>query len=452
MSDILAYHQATKHSPDSVAAGAHALDWSIRPLPFKIYRALEAVEPPPAIGRLCRLSNGVLRWRRYGGETYGFRAAACTGALYHVELYLATADRQDLPAGLYHYGAHDGRLRRLRGGDVRAALYRATGRYDPIGQSPLVFITSSTFWRNAWKYRARAYRHVWWDGGAVVANLLALLAADGQPASVVMGFADDEVNQLVGLDGRREAATSIVAVGEGAPDPPPVGELPSISPETEPLSPREVRHPEIEEAHRATTLAGADEAAAWRGRGGGSKHRLPRPVTEGDIDDVIGRRRSARRFGPRPLGRTELEKLLAAALLPIPGDAFSPLPVEPFLIVNAVNGLPAGVYDRRLSTVREGSFRRAAADLALWQELAAQAAANVYFLAHLEGLIERRGERAYRVAQLAGGICGERLELAAAGLGLGATGLTFFDDAVRQFVGPAAAGREVMYLAALGSR
>ena len=80
------YHDATRHSPVSVGWSRHRLDWSIKPLPFKIYRDLEATEPPPDVDRLCLLSNGVLRWRRYGrGEAYGFRAAPCTGALYHIE-------------------------------------------------------------------------------------------------------------------------------------------------------------------------------------------------------------------------------------------------------------------------------------------------------------------------------------------------------------------------------
>jgi len=37
-------------------------------------------------------------------------------------------------------------------------------------------------------------------------------------------------------------------------------------------------------------------------------------------------------------------------------------------------------------------------------------------------------------------------------MGLGTTGLTFFDDDLSRFFEPAAAGREVMYLAAIGER
>ena len=51
---------------------------------------------------------------------------------------------------------------------------------------------------------------------------------------------------------------------------------------------------------------------------------------------------------------------------------------------------------------------------------------------------------------MTGGIAGGRVDLAATALGLGATGLTFFDDEVTRAFEPAADGREVVYLAAVG--
>ena len=449
--DLRRYHDATKHSAISVATHRHWLDWSIKPRPFKLYGDLEAIEPPADLARLCRLSNGVLRWRRSGdSEAYGFRAAPCTGALYHIELYLATAPRPDLSPGLYHYGAHDHALRPLRAGDIRAALFAATGDFEALQSAPLVFVLTSTFWRNSWKYQARAYRHAFWDGGAVLANLLALLAADRTPASVVMGFVDDDVNRLLGTDGVREAALALVAVGQGAEPPPPVRALPELVISTELVSSREVRYAEIEAAHRATALGSDRDVALWRQRASRLSQAAPPPISDVPVEDAIRRRRSTRRFVDRPITRRQLERMIAAAASSIPGDAFAPLPVEPFLIVNAVEGLEPGLYGPGLGLIRRGRLRREAGELALGQALGAEAAVNVYFLADLDAVFERLGERGYRVAQMAGGIAGERLELAATALGLGATGLTFFDDGVTAFFEPASAGRQVMYLAAVG--
>ena len=175
---VLRYHEATNNSPESVAAG-RPLDWANQPLPYKIYSTLEPIplptpieptgypairallepaEPPPTvsptidlatIARLCVLSNGIIRVRRYPGGEIAFRAAGTTGALYHQELYLACTDLPDLEAGLYHFGAHDNALRRLRSGDYRNALVAATAGEPSIAHAPLVVIATSTFWRNA---------------------------------------------------------------------------------------------------------------------------------------------------------------------------------------------------------------------------------------------------------------------------------------------------------------
>jgi nitroreductase len=100
--------------------------------------------------------------------------------------------------------------------------------------------------------------------------------------------------------------------------------------------------------------------------------------------------------------------------------------------------------------LRHSEFRQQAALLALGQPLAGEAAVNVYSLVALAPVIQRLGNRAYRAAQLEGGIVGGRIYLAAYALGLGATGLTFFDDLVTEFFSPHAAGKSVIFLSAVG--
>ena len=219
-----------------------------------------------------------------------------------------------------------------------------------------------------------------------------------------------------------------------------------------PLSSREERYPLIEEAHRASSLGSGEEAAAWQARAGAVSTSVPAQFTDRPIEEVIRARRSTRQFTLRPIAREQLDGALAAAGAPIPGDAFGARVVDPVLIVNAVEGLDPGAYRGDLTPIRRGDFRGEAGELALGQRLGADAAANVYWLADLDAVLARFGERGYRVAQLAGGIAGGRLELAATDMHLGATGLTFFDDEVTGFFEPAASGRQVTYLAAIGRR
>jgi hypothetical protein len=99
-----------------------------------------------------------------------------------------------------------------------------------------------------------------------------------------------------------------------------------------------------------------------------------------------------------------------------------------------------------------GDFRSDAGYLDLGQELAADAAVNVYILADLERVFGKLGSRGYRAAQLEASIIGGKLYLASYARNLAATGLTFFDDDVIRFFGPHAEGKSVMFLTAIGHR
>ena len=126
-----------------------------------------------------------------------------------------------------------------------------------------------------------------------------------------------------------------------------------------------------------------------------------------------------------------------------------------YVIVNDVEGLASGAYffDARRSvlvTLGHGDFRDRATYLALEQDLAGDAAASVFFLADLEPCLETMGNRGYRAVQFEAGILGGRMYLGAYAQRLGATGLTFFDDEVTEFFSPHSAGKEAIFLVAVG--
>ena len=103
-----------------------------------------------------------------------------------------------------------------------------------------------------------------------------------------------------------------------------------------------------------------------------------------------------------------------------------------------------------LEQLAQGDFRVQAGHLDLGQPLAADASVNVYILADLKSVLDRYGNRGYRMAQVEASIMGGRLYLGAYAQRLGATGLTFFDDEVTEFFSPHAHGKSVMFLVALG--
>src|SRR4029077_17498355 len=199
---------------------------------------------------LLYLSAGITRHRKYpGGEIY-FRAAACTGALYEIELYLVCGDLANLEAGIYHFAAAESGLRKLRAGDYRSVLVEATAAEPAIAHAPLTIVCTCTYWRNAWKDQDRPPRPFGWDNGTLLANLLAVGTALGLPAKVVCGFVDNTVNALLDVDPHREVAFSLVPVGHAPPLPP--EPPPGVSPlglETVPLSRHETDYPLMREMH-----------------------------------------------------------------------------------------------------------------------------------------------------------------------------------------------------------
>ena len=100
--------------------------------------------------------------------------------------------------------------------------------------------------------------------------------------------------------------------------------------------------------------------------------------------------------------------------------------------------------------LKEGAFREEAGHLCFEQALGADASAVMFFLADLEEIFKRYGNRGYRAAQLEAGIVGGKLYLCANSLGLGASGLTFYDDDITSFFSPHSTGKSPMFVVALG--
>ncbi len=495
------YHQGTKHSYRSIRSNPHFLDWANRPMPFKIYPTIEPLplprdvpqtgvtalsaiaqplRPPSGklapdlqdLARILYFSAGITKQRKYpGGEIY-FRAAACTGALYEIELYVVTGDLQGLDAGVYHFNPAEVSLRLLRKGDFRGNLARATALRPTVARASAIIVCTGTYWRNAWKYQARTYRHFGWDHGTLLANMLAVTAASGLPVEIVMGFVDTEVNLLLDLDTRREVSWCLVPIGrtlEGSP-PDPREALP-LGLEILPLSQHEVEYPAMLEMHDASSLESEQEVAQWCEKqpvyttyAAANETAWLQPLTEQEepkdsIEQVILRRGSSRKFDPtKSITLAQLSTILDSATRIIPADFLEPPGAQLndlYLIVQAVQGLKSGAYFFRrepnaLELLKEGEFRAEARYLGLEQQLPADACVNVFFLADLNGILERCGNRGYRAVQLEAGVIGGKMYLAAYAQQLGATGLTFFDDDVTQFFSPHAKGKSAIFLLAIG--
>ena len=489
------YHAVTKHSYTSVRGNPHYLDWDNRPLPYKIYPAAGSLAMPrelelpsipttaaiardvPADGvgaaidldmltRLMFCTGGLTRSRTVDGEEYHFRAAASAGALYPIEIYLATGGVEGLEPGLYHFSPADLKLRGLRRGDWRGYLADAGAGREALRQARAVIVFSALFWRSAWKYRARAYRYCFWDGGTMIANLMAAANAENIPTEIITAFADGPIEQLLELDGDREGIVCMVALGRSDVPVARSGaelQLPPIGLETIALSGREVVYDDLVKMHRASRLESADEVDAVRAArvvaappalATGTVMIAPLDNEDSaELGATILRRGSTREFAREPLDAAELATILATSR-PHPRADFPPT-VEPFVIVNAVTGLAPGAYryrraDGALELIRAGEFRGEAGYLCLEQPLGADCSALICYMTRLDAVLEAFGDRGYRTAHLEAGLLGGRAYLAAYALGRGATGLTFYDDDTTKFFAPDDPGWAPLLMVAVG--
>src|SRR6266568_3323903 len=478
----------------SVRTSSHYLDWDNRPYPFKVYEnqpliplprefphpstsAIDAISTQPQesrsvdVSRLAELlffSGGLTRKMTTRAGVYYMRAAAATGALYPIELYAACTDIPGLAAGVYHFNPLAFGLVRLREGDYMAWLADASGRTGLV--RPITLAFTSIAWRNAWKYEARSYRHWFWDSGVIVANLLAASNSAGLATEVVIGFVDSELDQLLGLEAKKEATVALAVVGGGRAEnasrmhqP-----IPSLSLDVSPLSREEVDYPIIWETNDASALKSKSETESWRTSLGRFKRNGP-PTTlafplrdmEWDpsppLDEVILLRGSTRKFAREPISFNRLSTIIRASATDIPLDFLSDNEtlIDFYFIANDVEGLPAGSYfynvdNNSVEQLKLDRNRSMSGYLCLGQQLFSDASVVFFLMTNLTSALKSLGNRGYRAAQFEAGVRAGKVYLSSYAVGIGASGSTFFDDAVTEFFSPHAKGKSPMIAVGVG--
>ena len=429
-------------------------------------------------------SAAVIRRRQLRDGEVHYRAAASAGALYPTEIYVVCGDLEGLRAGVYHFNPRDCTLARLRNGDLRRWVASAVGDHSAY---PATLVFTTVFWRSAWKYRERGYRYCYWDLGTVAANLLATANAEAVPVKLHFGFVDRMLTGYFGIDGVTEAPALVASVGipDGMlPDGP--GDVPgALTQESNDLSSGAMEYPMSASVHEASPLRTHEELASWNRAvvnssqsekdeldGPGETFRPLRSGVDGafdsDIDlkalasaslsDCIRLRGSTRRFSRDAMPWEAFRSVVDAAASTISAPGFEGgygSTVGLYFIVNAVAGLEPGAYYYNpfyngLRLLKAGDFREMAGHLGFEQALPADAAAVAFITADLNAIDQALGARGYRTAQTIAGIIGGRLYLGMHALGLGATGLTFYDDSVTEFFSPHAAGQSAVFVVPMG--
>jgi SagB-type dehydrogenase family enzyme len=472
------YHELTKHSAESLRRSQHFLDWATMPDPFRHYEGVPLLDlpaDPPApqipamdvlqgisgdtlagdgatfLSQLLFYSAAISASKRVPstGDKYALRVNPSSGNLHPTEFHFITRGLSEWPDGLYHYrpSSHMAEQRAL--GDFAIKLARV--------DAPIVFVLTSIAWREAWKYRSRAYRYCLHDMGHAWQALALAARSIGCESFAIGQFADDELAQACRLS---EDEWPMLVVGlRGVSIP--VHALSArdtawFGGRANPLSSETITYTAIDGIHAATKLmhvAEVEPAPAGRG-----EIQLPPSVVSArSFGEVVRTRRSALDFrgGDLSMSLSQLSAILAASVQPFFADFVGAGSVQLYLYAHRIDGLEAGVYrhwpESGLERIKPGDQRIAAAGLSLGQALAGNACVAFSMIADLDRATRAHGDRGYRYAHFEAGAIGHRLYLAAEALGLGATGIgAFFDDQVHRYLGLSPEQGQVVYHFAIG--
>jgi SagB-type dehydrogenase family enzyme len=468
------YHEFTKHTAQALRRSPHFLDWANMPDPFRHYEGvpvldlpsdppspeIQAPEDGPAFLSQLLFHSAAISASKLvpsTGYRYALRVNPSSGNLHPTEFHFITRGLKQWPDGLYHYRPSSHMVEQRAAGDF--LLNVGDGSVAPV-----VFILTSIAWREAWKYRDRAYRYCLHDIGHAWQSLALAAQAMGCASLAVGHFPDDELARCCRLhDDEWPMLVVEITNAElrGASIPvrePDTGETVWYGGNPNRLSDEITAYPRIDAIHAATKREHGMRPSEPAPTGSG-KIQLPRPVSSTRAYGEVARtRRSALDFvgGTRSVSLAQLSAILAAASQPLIADFTATRFVQLYMYVHRVDGLDPGVYRfwperSELERVKRGDQRVAAAGLSLGQDLAGNACVAFSMIADIDRATRAHDDRGYRYVHFDAGAIGQRLYLAAEALGLGATGIgAFFDDEVHRYLGLTPEQGQVIYHFAIG--
>lgn len=496
LATVLRYHEYSSESRRSVFARAVSVNWGEAPDEFKTYPAAPRIalpkwqgegmafdaalyQPRPGtarlqlaqLGRILYLAAGITGHR--GGSA--MRAAPSSGGLFPAELYLAV--RQEigppgenppsgrapaLAAGLYHYDVRGETLERLAGPEALPVVQAGLGQSAPVS-----VIVAAVMARTGYKYRDRAYRYVAADVGHLLENLRLAGHALGMHSLILPTFDENALGQALGLHASEENVLAVMNLHPAESMPGAVAQpvprflaasATTSTAATTTSATTSATYGATSMIHQATSLQGVPAASATPAPTLGPIHApgqtiaLPGAVAlTGDVQTVIAKRRSQRRFTDQALSLAQLGSSLKQLQ---PNHQLSTA-LDLHLVVNRVQGLASGVYQylpqqHALQVVRTGEVAQAAQAAALDQDVIGNAAVVLLISARRE-MVLREGARGYRHMFLEAGMVGQRWLLAAVAQGLGACPVgAFYDDEAAHLIGLKPQQHWVLHFAALG--
>ncbi|MDD4487436.1 SagB/ThcOx family dehydrogenase [Methanothrix soehngenii] len=521
MERIIAYHQQTKHQPNRMARGPGRMDWSNQPDPFRSYEgskrlALDRLgfegmtgklRPSPLtsenLSRFFFESLALSGRKAVAGAEWTLRVNPSSGNLHPTECYLLAGggEELDLSPGVYHYQPKDHSLELLAG--IREESWQSL--HLPSGT--ILLILTTIYWRESWKYGARAFRYCMLDLGHALAAAGEAACCLGWTLSLQEELGTDDLARILwnepdkmtdGPTGKERPDVMLALFSDGRVHR--IDECLISGIETEPLSLRPnilstsiVPWQEIdmvsEAAKKLTTpdiFSRSDVKAEEIARFSLKDNSDPSKETTGYASEhaireychLFRRRRSAQAMDGRATMPLDSFHAILKATMPErakPGLPWRPQ-VNPVLFVHRVEEMDRGLYillrDERakedlrgamnpdlfwerpsrtppgleLYQLAQGDARLAAKESSCGQDIASDGCFAVAMISRFEDPIEEYGPWFYSRLYWECGMIGQALYLSSEATGYRGCGIgCFFDDMVHRMLGLFDLGYQDLY-------
>lgn len=402
------YHEATKHSFESIRNSPNYLDWNTQPSALKMYNQFENIiklDGKSDLHNFIYRLGGITAKKTYPGTEYYLRTLPSAGALFPVEIYFQAREVEGFKDGVYHFDVANSSVKllyELNGDGVESAFE------DNRAIKGLIVLYSTIYYRSSWKYKHRGFRYCLLDCGHALGAMEASSYLYDHACVIRYRFDKMQLNEAFGF-GKQEffLASGIL----GAPK---NERIETFDMQLKDINPKYERNEMIEKAYQDSL-----ELSSCKRKYTFSEFSFHKEIFE----ETIFKRRSIREFTTSTITKASYEAILEIVQKPVMSDCDEE--VHLYCIVNSVEGVERGLYLDG-TCLKEGDFRQEAGYLCLEQALGRQSAVTFFLTTSSNN---------YQSAYQKAGIIGHRLYLASEYLKIGCSGIgAYYDDETKAFL------------------
>jgi len=163
------------------------------------------------VSKLLYFANGVTKKNPLFGN---FRAAPSAGALYPIEIYFVSNGIPDLADGLYWFNVDNNSIVIKRKGVFADQIAKFCYGQRFISQAETIFFMNAVWERTTRRYGERGRKYVLLDAGHIAQNFYLEATALGLAPCAIGAFNDNQINNFLEIDGKKESCIYIMVIGK----------------------------------------------------------------------------------------------------------------------------------------------------------------------------------------------------------------------------------------------